>query len=43
MVLAREDIAERVERVGFNAFRQLLRPPSLANLALGARAVALGK
>src|SRR5260370_30343417 len=43
MVLARKDIAERVERVGFNAFRQLLRWPRLANLALCARAVALSK
>src|SRR5450759_639480 len=37
------DLAERVERLGFNVFRQLLRPPSLANLAFGAVAVALGK
>src|SRR5450631_2167081 len=43
MVVAREQIAERVERVGFNAFRQLLRTPGLANLAFGAVTVALGK
>jgi hypothetical protein len=43
MVLASQDLAERVERLGFNVFRQLLRPPSLANLAFGAVAVALGK
>src|SRR5437879_10665010 len=43
MVLARHYIAERLKRVGFNALRQLLRLPGFANLALGARAVALGK
>src|SRR5260370_2126754 len=43
MVVAREQIAEHIERVGFNAFRQLLRTPGLANLVLGAVTVALGK
>src|ERR1700738_5456501 len=43
MVVACEQIAEHTERVGFNAFRQLLRTPGLANLVLGAVTVALGK
>src|SRR5229473_6768567 len=43
IVVAREQIAEHIERVGFNAFRQLLRTPGLANLVLGAVTVALGK
>src|ERR1700681_2436742 len=43
MVVACEQIAEHIERVGFNALRQLLRTPGLANLVLGAVTVALGK
>ena len=43
MVLAREQIAERLERLGFGALRQLLRPPGFASLACGAVTVAFGK
>ena len=43
MVLAREDRAECVERIGFYAFRQLFRSPRVTNLAFCAVTVAFGQ
>ncbi len=43
MVVTREDIAERVERIGFGTFRQLIGTPRHAHLTLGAVTVAVGK
>jgi len=43
MVLAGEQLAERLERLGFGTLRQLVRPPGLARPARGAVTVALGE
>src|ERR1019366_7296728 len=43
MVLAGEQVVERVGYLGFGALRQFLRPPGLAHLACGAVMVAFGK
>jgi hypothetical protein len=43
MVLAREQLSEQLERVGFGALRQFIRPPGLANQASGTVTVAFGE
>ena len=43
MVLAREQVAEQLERVGFGALRQFIRPPGLANQASGTVTIAFGE
>ena len=43
MVFAREQVVEQLERVGFGALRQFIRPPGLANQACGAVTVAFGE
>ena len=43
MVLECQKLAECGERLGFNVLGQLLRPPGLANLALGTVTIALGQ
>jgi len=43
MIVAGEKVAECLERLGFSALRQFLRPPRLANQACGAVTVAFGK
>ena len=43
MVFAGEQLPERIERVGFRAFRQFLRTPGGAHLAFGPVTVALGQ
>src|SRR5207302_4630594 len=43
MVLAGEQVAERLERLAFGALRQFFRAPGLANLAGRAVTIAFGK
>jgi hypothetical protein len=43
MILARQQIAERLQRVGLGTFRQFIRPPGLAHQARGSLAIAFGQ
>ena len=43
MVLARQQVAEQLERVGLGALRQFIRPPGLANQARGTVTIAFGE
>src|SRR5271155_754690 len=43
MVLAREQVVEQLERLGFGALQQLIRPPGIANHASGIVTVAFGE